>query len=85
MEDFIETSKDSTIDEILESLLHGKETPEEREAALTQHIRDYHKSANEYIEGIKASAEAKVESMKLFAVLPYIIIGMVLVAIGIMA
>ena len=81
-------SSGSTIDEILESLLYGKETPEEREAALTQHIRDYYKSSNEYIESLKAASQAKAESKNVFAALVLILIGMILggiIAIAMMA
>ena len=44
------------IDQALESVLHGKESPEEREEALIDFIKKYETSANECIEDWKTRA-----------------------------
>ena len=49
----------SNINEALDSVLHGKNTPEEREEALVDFIKKYEESANKCIEDWKIRALAK--------------------------
>ena len=57
------------IDEALESVLHGKETPEEREEALIDFIKKREASANECIEDWKTRALAKNATTVLVGIL----------------
>ena len=66
-------SVNSDINDALESVLHGKETPEEREEALLDFIKKYDKSANECIEDLKTRALAKSSVMIMIALLSAIL------------
>ena len=57
------------INEALESVLHGKESPEEREEALIDFIKKYEASANECIEDWRTRALAKNATMVLVSIL----------------
>jgi len=57
----------------LETVLHGKETPEEREAALISFIKDYDKSAKEYEIDLRARATIKDNILVVVAVISAVV------------
>lgn len=63
----------SNINEALETVLHGKETPEEREAALISFIKDYDKSAKEYEIDLRAKATIKDNILVVVAVISAVV------------
>ncbi len=63
----------SNINESLETVLHGKETPEEREAALISFIRKYDKSAKEYEIDLRAKATIKDSFLVVVAVISAVV------------
>ena len=63
----------SNINEALETVLHGKETPEEREAALISFIKDYDKSVKEYEIDLRAKATIKDNILVVVAVISAVV------------
>ena len=72
MED-LGTYVNSNINDALETLLHGKETPEEREAALISFIKDYDKSVKEYEIDLRAKATIKDNILVVVAVISAVV------------
>ena len=63
----------SNINESLETVLHGKETPEEREAALISFIRKYDKSVKEFEIDLRAKATIKDNILVVVAVVSAVV------------
>ena len=63
----------SNINESLETVLHGKETPEEREAALISFIRKYDKSVKEFEIDLRAKATIKDNILVVVAVISAVV------------
>jgi len=63
----------SNINESLETVLHGKETPEEREAALISFIRKYDKSVKEFEIDLRAKATIKDNILIVVAVISAVV------------
>lgn len=63
----------SNINESLETVLHGKETPEEREAALISFIKDYDKSVKKYEIDLRAKATIKDNILVVVAVISAVV------------
>lgn len=74
----------SNINEMLETVLHGKNTQEEREEALISFIKDYDKSANECYVELRTRAIAK-NSVIFIAAIISAILGAAIAALLILA
>ncbi len=62
-------SVNSDINEMLESILHGKNTQEEREEALISFIKDYDKSVNECYAELRTRAIARNSVLLVVAII----------------
>ena len=73
-------SVNSNINDALENVLHGKETPEEREKALISFIKDYDKSTKELECDLRIRATIKANVLIVVAFMS-VVLGSILTAL----